>query len=474
MKLKFNEWLHDGMFENRSYTFFIRENVKSDRQLVVSDPRLVISDPRFKMMDENMSIMFNIEFDHRILQFAKKIASMPTKADAKEKLTHIDDFLKVKNPEVKKAIKNNIPHEVMGRLPSHVSMFPIKNTSINDDHSFKSECEKYIEEFPTIDEIHDKNRDINFYNILEQAAWVAKRGTGSEMETEEITHLMISGEKKITKNPKHEYMNIKFPKVDGTEIFNKFNSGGYDQIIANTIIERNKEKFSPKTTESKWLFSFVGQIKNIIAKQKEPDVKLGKYKLAIAQVQGRDVSAKKDTKDLEDSENLQIAEPLKKQDVGIEKLSKKVEEIISNIKSYDDIPHVNLLNPIEYKSKKADWEKKQRRATLLKEAFNAVTKILDQIKGNLSIFVNKETKKIFNANDIGFKVYNPETGATKNQDGYEGKEIINYNTIKEINILYSAILDKAASELNDESITKYVNVIKSQNKRDRDRGKIIV
>ena len=250
--------------------------------------------------------------------------------------------------------------------------------------------------------------------------------------------------------------------------------GGYDQIIANTIIERNKEKFSPKTTESKWLFSFAGQIKNIIAKQKEPDVKLGKYKLAIAQVQGRDVSAKKDTKDLEDSENLQIAEPLKKQDVGIEKLSKKVEEIISNIKSYDDIPHVNLLNPIEYKSKKEDWEKKQRRATLLKEAFNAVTKILDQIKGNLSIFVNKETKKIFNANDIGFKVYNPETGATKNQDGYEGKEIINYNTIKEINILYSAILDKAASELNDESITKYVNVIKSQNKRDRDRGKIIV
>lgn len=304
MKLKFNEWLHDGMFENRSYTFFIKENV-------VSDPRLVISDPRFKMMDESMPIMFNIEFDHRILQFAKKIASMPTKADAKEKITHIDDFLKVKNPEVKKAIKNNIPTGVMGELPSHVSMFPIKNTSINDDHSFKSECEKYIEEFPTIDEIHDKNRDIDFYNILEQAARVAKKGTGSKMETEEITHLMISGEKKPTKNPKHEYMNIKFPKVDGTEIFNKFNSGGYDQIIANTIIERNKEKFSPKTTESKWLFYFVGQIKNIIAKQKEPDVKLRKYKLAIAQVQGRDVSAKEDPKDSEDAEKFQVKEPLK-------------------------------------------------------------------------------------------------------------------------------------------------------------------
>ena len=119
MKLKFNEWLHDGMFENRSYTFFIKENV-------VSDPRLVISDPRLKMMDESISIMFNIEFDHRILQFAKKIASMPTKAYAKEKITHIDDFLKVKNPEVKKAIKNKVPTEVMGGLPSHVSMFPIK------------------------------------------------------------------------------------------------------------------------------------------------------------------------------------------------------------------------------------------------------------------------------------------------------------------------------------------------------------
>ena len=163
MKLKFNEWLHDGMFENRSYTFFIKENV-------VSDPRLVISDPRLKMMDESISIMFNIEFDHRILQFAKKIASMPTKAYAKEKITHIDDFLKVKNPELTKAIKNKVPTEVMGGLPSHVSMFPIKNTSINDDHSFKSECEKYIEKFPTIDEIHDKNRDINFYIILKEAA----------------------------------------------------------------------------------------------------------------------------------------------------------------------------------------------------------------------------------------------------------------------------------------------------------------
>lgn len=135
---------------------------------------------------------------------------------------------------------------------------------------------------------------------------------------------------------------------------------------------------------------------------------------------------------------------------------------------------MDLLNPIESKSKKADWEKKQRRATLLKEAFNVVTKILDQIKGNLSIFVNRETKKIFNANDIGFKVYNPETGATKNQDGYEGKEIITYNTIQQINILYSNILDKAASELNDESITKYVNVIKNQTKKDRNRGNIIV
>jgi len=429
MKLKFNEWLHDGMFENRSYTFFIKENV-------VSDPRLVISDPRLKTMDESIPIMFNIEFDHRILQFAKKIASMPTKADAKEKITHIDDFLKVKNPEVKKAIKNNIPTGVMGGLPSHVSMFPIKNTSINDDHSFKSECEKYIEKFPTIDEIHDKNRDINFYIILKEAAKKMKIVTNTKMEVEEIVDIMIIGEKKLTKNPKHEYMNIKFPKVDGTEIFNKFNSGGYDRVIVYTIIERNKENFSPKITETKWLFSFVDQIKNVITKATEEPRKLKLNRDKIA----RDVMEVNP----EDSEKFQIAEPLKRQDVGVEKLSKKVEEIISNIKSYEDIPHSSLLNPSN--------EKFEIQAKLFATVFNNVTKKLDQNKGNLSRFVIAEMKKIFDEANIK----------------------LNDERIRRMNMLYSAILDKAASELNDESVTKFINVVRSQNKRARDRGKIIV
>ena len=438
MKLKFNEWLHDGMFENRSYTFFIKENV-------MSDPRLVISDPRLKMMDDPSSpIMFNIEFDHRILQFAKKIASMPTKADAKEKITHIDDFLKVKNPELKKTIKNKVPTEVMGGLPSHVSMFPINN--IKDDHSFKSECEKYIEKFPTIDEIYDKNRDINFYEKLTQAANVVSNSTRQQVRAEDLIQIMISGEKKPTKNPKHEYMNIKFPKVDGTEIFNKFNSGGYDQIIANTIIERNKESFSPKIAESKWLFAFVGQMKNIARKEIDPDIKLKQHQRSIAQFQGRDVSAKKDTKDSEDSENFQIAEPLKRQDVGVEKLSKKVEEIISNIKSYEDIPYNSLLNP------SSPDEQFKIQAKLFATVFNNVTKKLDENKGKLSKFVIAEMKKIFDEANIK----------------------LNDERISRMNKLYSAILDKAASELNDESITKYVNVIRSQNKRARDRGKITV
>jgi hypothetical protein len=440
MKLKFNEWLHDGMFENRSYTFFIKENV-------VSDPRLVISDPRLKMMDDPSSpIMFNIEFDHRILQFAKKIASMPTKADANKEITHIDDFLKVKNPEVKKAIKNKVPTEVMGGLPSHVSMFPIKNTSINDDHSFKSECEKYIKEFPTIDAIYDKNKDINFYEKLTQAANVVSNFTRQQVSAEDIIQIMIAGEKKSTKDPKHVYMNIKFPKVSGTEIFNKFNSGGYDQIIANTIIERNKENFSPKMVESKWLFAFVGQMKNIVKKELDPDIKLKQHQRSIAQFQGRDVSAKKDTKDSEDSENLQIAEPLKRQDVGVEKLSKKVEEIISNINSYDDIPYNSLLNP------SSPDEQFKIQAKLFATVFNNVTKKLNENKGKLSKFVIAEMKKIFDEANIK----------------------INDERISRMNKLYSAILDKAASELNDDSITKFVNVIRSQNKKARDRGKIIV
>jgi len=438
MKLKFNEWLHDGMFENRSYTFFIKENV-------VSDPRLVISDPRLKMMDDPSSpIMFNIEFDHRILQFAKKIASMPTKANAKEKITHIDDFLKVKNPELKKAIKNKVPTEVMGGLPSHVSMFPINN--IKDDHFFKFECEKYIEKFPTIDEIYDKNRDINFYEKLTQAANVVSNFTRQQVRAEDLIQIMISGEKKPTKNPKHAYMNIKFPKVDGTEIFNKFNSGGYDQIIANTIIERNKESFSPKMVESKWLFAFVGQMKNIAKKEIDPDIKLKQHQRSIAQFQGRDISAKKDTKDLEDSEKFQIAEPLKRQDVGVEKLSKKVEEIISNIKSYEDIPYNSLLNP------SSPDEQFKIQAKLFATVFNNVTKKLDENKGKLSKFVIAEMKKIFDEANIK----------------------LNDERISRMNKLYSSILDKAASELNDESITKFINVVRSQNKKARDRGKIIV
>lgn len=257
---------------------------------------------------------------------------------------------------------------------------------------------------------------------------------------------MISGEKKPTKNPKHEYMNIKFPKVDGTEIFNKFNSGGYDQIIANTIIERNKESFSPKIAESKWLFAFVGQMKNIARKEIDPDIKLKQHQRSIAQFQGRDVSAKKDTKDSEDSENFQIAEPLKRQDVGVEKLSKKVEEIISNIKSYEDIPYNSLLNP------SSPDEQFKIQAKLFAKVFNNVTKKLDENKGKLSKFVIAEMKKIFDEANIK----------------------LNDERISRMNKLYSAILDKAASELNDESITKYVNVIRSQNKRARDRGKITV
>ena len=236
-------------------------------------------------------------------------------------------------------------------------------------------------------------------------------------------------------------MNIKFPKVDGTEIFNKFNSGGYDRVIVYTIIERNKENFSPKITETKWLFSFVDQIKNVITKATEEPRKLKLNRDKIA----RDVM-EVNPEDSENSEKFQIAEPLKRQDVGVEKLSKKVEEIISNIKSYEDIPYNSLLNP------SSPDEQFKIQAKLFATVFNNVTKKLDENKGKLSKFVIAEMKKIFDEANIK----------------------LNDERISRMNKLYSAILDKAASELNDESITKYVNVIRSQNKRARDRGKITV
>lgn len=453
--MNFKEWLHDGLKDNFKYSIFIDSiiplricnlNEAAEFNPLSKDIdawKSFVKKPDMARFDESQRSLVNVEVDHRILQFAKKMAEISK--------DNVADFMKKKNPEYINAEKQKKPLE---NIPTHVSMFPIykskveNKVEISDENEFQEVCRKYLKYFPKIDDVYNKDLEIDVFEKLVDAA---KIETNDPYQAVQIflTNKLVLRDSKI----KHKYENIKFKKNEHTEMFNRFNKGTFDRVMALTISMRvnaieGKSNFESdkKIIEVVWLSLFSKSMKNTsryISREIEKD-RLVKF---LRDRKLQDIAKKPSSKTIVGTEGEHF------KDEAVEALNpmmNKVQEIINNIQNYN-IPNKHLLFPTEYVLRRQNIVKIKNTAKAYKNAIMSSLKEFAYHPGSLSRLYNKNFKD--EANKINATEPNPENHVDMPEIRKNAMASFNKET-------FPAILKLAALQLDngiEGYFTKYVN-----------------
>ena len=339
MSLNFKQWIHEGIKHNPSYYFFVKSPIYLREQL--EDPSSFTRLKQKELM-ANMALHINVECDHRIMQYATKIANLslapssPVQgggAGSEQPQVH-PIFLNKKE-------KSLLPTQTMGSIKS-------------PQEEFQEECRTYIKKFPKIDDVQVEDKKINYYECLIRAAEIiySVKKIRSRDDIESIVFSMLSLEEGSYGQPKHDFKNLFFGKTKDSPIFNRFHDGSFDSAMMETIRERNKDVTNINRLESKWTTVFQKLFK--LQRREKGQSKYERGYEDFSKVADFAVSkGVQPTSSMQepDSDTLSSGEIItKRQDEIYPEMTKKVEEIIQRIKNrtlslpYDQTGETSSIN----------------------------------------------------------------------------------------------------------------------------------
>lgn len=404
MKLNFREWVHKGLPKNAKYHFFTKSNLFFENQQIISS-RLQ------KSMDESMASLFNIEFDHRIHQYAEKIANMHTDqehfekhgATSDEPFSTLEKFLKIHKKD-----------------KGFISILPIKNQSgivIPDEKKLRNECRKYIEKYNDLDKIYEDEKNINYFSLLKNADYTICRMKPYKQfapdfsgELSDIALEFMNTESKPHKDRvKTTYMNFKFEKSPGnkaginTKLFNAFNTGFFDVVMSRTIHERNQdESFDKRSLENLWEKKFETQLQYVATEMRRKQKEAGlqpvfddinfihgsnnkSWQVDQKNIDDMITNNSQTSKKLPDADSSPVKSVEKNQIQVSQDISNKVKNILDNINNRPDISTEtkHMLNPSKKFGQVSKNSIEQAVSNLHNQDGNFSSHIIKYLKPNL-------------------------------------------------------------------------------------------